>query len=168
MVRSDGDPEHGRCGYPAERPSSMIEHPLAAQQMTFVITLLALIVGHQLGDHVMQTDHQASHKAGRGRIAARAMAGHLTAYHLTVGVVLAATAWALQLHLTWLGVSAGLLFSIITHAILDRRAVVRMVLQRTGSREFADQTSPVCGMYVADQSLHWACLLVSALLMARL
>jgi hypothetical protein len=146
----------------------MIEHPLIAQQLTFVITLLALIVGHQLGDHVMQTDHQAAHKAGQGRTAARAMAGHLTAYHLTVAVVLGVTAWALHLQLTWFGVAAGLLFSVVTHAVLDRRAVVRLVLQHTGSREFADQTSPVCGMYVADQSLHWACLLVSALLMARL
>ncbi|MFI5839126.1 DUF3307 domain-containing protein [Catenuloplanes sp. NPDC051500] len=146
----------------------MIEHPLIAQQLTFVITLLALIVGHQLGDHVMQTDHQAANKAGKGRTAAGAMAGHLAAYHLTVGAVLAVTAWAMHLQLTWLGVVAGLLFSVVTHAILDRRAVVRLVLQHTGSREFADQTSPVCGMYVADQSLHWACLLVSALLMARL
>ncbi len=70
----------------------MIEHALA-QQMTFVITLLALIVGHQLGDHVMQTDHQASHKAGSGRTAAWAMAGHLTAYHLTLAGVLALTCW---------------------------------------------------------------------------
>ncbi|WP_232323912.1 DUF3307 domain-containing protein [Catenuloplanes japonicus] len=146
----------------------MIEHPLAAQQMTFVITLLALIVGHQLGDHVMQTDRQAAHKAGRGRAAATAMAGHLAAYHGTVAVVLGLTAWALEVQLTWLGVAAGLLFSVVTHAILDRRAFVRLVLQHTGSREFADQTSPVCGMYVADQSLHWACLLISALLIARL
>ncbi|MDP9796475.1 hypothetical protein J2S43_004987 [Catenuloplanes nepalensis] len=146
----------------------MIEYPLAAQQLTFVVTLLALIVGHQLGDHVMQTDHQAANKAGRGRSAVTAMLGHLTAYHATAGVVLFVTAWALQLQLTWFGVTAGLLFSVITHAILDRRAVVRLVLQHTGSREFADQTTPVCGMYVADQSLHWACLLISALLMARL
>ncbi|GAB7052713.1 DUF3307 domain-containing protein [Catenuloplanes indicus] len=146
----------------------MIEYPLAAQQLTFVVTLLALIVGHQLGDHVMQTDHQASNKAGRGRAAVTAMLGHLAAYHVTVGTVLFVTAWALHLQLTWLGVTAGLLFSLVTHAVLDRRAVVRLVLQHTGSREFADQTTPVCGMYVADQSLHWACLLVSALLMARL
>ncbi|MDR7273931.1 DUF3307 domain-containing protein [Catenuloplanes atrovinosus] len=146
----------------------MIEYPLAAQQMTFVVTLLALIVGHQLGDHVMQTDHQAANKAGRGRAAITAMLGHLTAYHATIGIVLFVTAWALHLQLTWLGVTAGFLFSIVTHAILDRRAVVRLVLQHTGSRQFADQTTPVCGMYVADQSLHWACLLVSALLMARL
>jgi Protein of unknown function (DUF3307) len=151
----------------SERPS-MIEHPLAAQQMTFVITLLALIVGHQLGDHVMQTDNQATHKAGRGRAAVRAMAGHLLAYHVSVGAVLALTAWVLQLRLTLTGIVAGLLFSVITHAILDRRAIVRLVLQRTGSRNFADQTSPVCGMYVADQALHWLCLLISALLMARL
>lgn len=146
----------------------MIDSSLAAHQMTFVVTLLALIVGHQLGDHVLQTDHQAANKAGQGWPAIRAMAGHLSAYHLTTGAVLGLTAWALELPLSVAGVAAGMAFSVVTHAILDRRWTVRLVLRHTGSPEFADQTSPVCGMYVADQSLHWGCLLVSALMMARL
>ena len=43
-----------------------------------------------------------------------------------------------------------------------------VVLRVTRSPNFAEQTSPVCGMYVADQALHWLSLLVSALLLATL
>lgn len=139
-----------------------------ARQVTFVVTLLALLVGHQVGDHVFQSDRQAAGKATGGRSGARAMAGHLVAYHLAVGAILALVAVVLQVPLTAGGVLAGLGFSAVTHALLDRRHLVRRVLQATGSPRFAEQTSPVCGMYVADQALHWLCLLISALLVAAL
>jgi hypothetical protein len=48
--------------------------------IVFVVALVALLVAHQLGDHVLQTDHQATGKAGSGWAAALAMAGHLLAY----------------------------------------------------------------------------------------
>ncbi|GAA0809823.1 DUF3307 domain-containing protein [Spirilliplanes yamanashiensis] len=139
-----------------------------ARQVTFVVTLLALLVGHQVGDHVLQSDRQAAEKCGPGRAALRAMAGHLLAYHLAVGAVLAVVAFVLHLPLSVPGVVAGLAFSAVTHGLLDRRHLVRVVLQRTGSPRFAEQTTPVCGMYVADQALHWLCLLISALLIATL
>jgi hypothetical protein len=139
-----------------------------ARQVTFAVTLLALLVGHQVGDHVLQSDVQAARKASPGRAGMGAMAGHLLAYHLAVGAVLALVAVVLHLPLTVTGVLAGLAFSTVTHAVLDRRHIVRAVLRHTGSPRFAEQTSPVCGMYVADQALHWLCLLVSALLVATL
>jgi hypothetical protein len=42
------------------------------------------------------------------------------------------------------------------------------LLVRTGSARFAESTAPVCGMYAADQALHQAALLISALLIALL
>lgn len=137
-------------------------------QATFGVTLLALLIGHQLGDHIAQTDNQADNKAARGRAGLRAMAGHLLGYHLTAGAVLAGTALVLELPLSPTGLVAGFTFSLVSHAIIDRRTPVRQLLRVTRSPVFAEQTSPVCGMYVADQALHWVSLLVSALLIARL
>jgi hypothetical protein len=82
--------------------------------------------------------------------------------------VLAGTAYTLDLPLSAAGVAAGLGVSLVTHAVLDLRAPVRLILRATRSPEFAEQATPVNGMYVADQALHWLSLLFSALLIARL
>jgi hypothetical protein len=139
-----------------------------ARAVTFVVVLLAALVGHQLGDHVAQTDRQAAEKAGRGRRAATALAGHLFGYHAVVVAVVAGTVVALGLPLSPAGGGAALALSVVSHALLDRRWPVRAVLRATGSPRFAETTSPVCGMYVADQALHWLTLLLCALLMVRL
>ncbi|MDG6101608.1 DUF3307 domain-containing protein [Dactylosporangium aurantiacum] len=138
------------------------------RSVVFVVTLTVLLVGHSLGDHVAQTDRQASHKAGPGGAGWRALAGHLLTYHLTITAALLLTCAALRLPLSPAGVAAGVAFSAVTHGLLDRRWPVRAVLRATGSPQFADTTSPVCGMYVADQALHQASLLVAALLVAGL
>jgi hypothetical protein len=145
-----------------------VDNATLAHQITFVVALVALLVAHQLGDHVIQTDRQASDKAGGGWAGARAMVGHLTGYHLTAAVVLASTAYTLALPLSIPGLVAGFAFSLISHGLLDLRRPVRLILRLTGSPQFAEQTTPVNGIYVADQALHWASLLVSALLIARL
>jgi hypothetical protein len=137
-------------------------------QVTFGVALLALLIGHQLGDHIAQTDRQATRKANSGWPGARAMAGHLLGYHLTAGAVLAVTAYTLELPLSATGLVAGFAVSLVSHALLDRRWPVERILRLTRSPAFVEQTSPVCGMYVADQSLHWLALLISALLIARL
>jgi hypothetical protein len=141
---------------------------VTTRSVVFVVSLLALLVAHQVGDHVLQSDRQAHHKSGHGLAAVRSMAGHLLGYHLAMGIVLVATAAVLGLPLTARGVAAGLAFSAVTHALLDRRWPVRAILRMTGSTMFAESTTPVCGMYVADQALHKLALLVSALLIARL
>ncbi|HEX8629555.1 MAG TPA: DUF3307 domain-containing protein, partial [Catenuloplanes sp.] len=116
----------------------------------------------------LQTDRQAADKSAAGWSGARAMIGHLATYHLVAAGVLVGTAYSLRLPLSPLGLAAGLGFSVVTHALLDRRWPVRTLLRHTGSPAFAEQLSPVCGMYVADQALHWLALLVSALLVACL
>jgi hypothetical protein len=74
----------------------------------------------------------------------------------------------LNVPLTVAGMVAGLGFSAVTHAILDRRWPVRWILQHVGAPEFADLKTPICGMYLADQALHYGCLWVAALLIAAL
>jgi hypothetical protein len=139
-----------------------------SRSVVFVVTLAVLLVGHSLGDHVAQTDRQATDKATPGHAGWRALAGHLFTYHVTITAALLLTCAALRLPLSPTGVVAGVAFSAVTHGLLDRRWPVRAVLRATGSPRFADTTSPVCGMYVADQALHQAALLVSALLVAGL
>lgn len=141
---------------------------VAARCVTFAVALITLLVAHQVGDHVVQTDRQATAKAGRGRSGLRAMLGHLAAYHLTAAVLLIGTGAVLGLPISAVGVGAALGFSAVTHGLLDRRWPVRAILRATGAADFADSTAPVCGMYVADQALHQLALLVSALLLAML
>ena len=143
-----------------------------SRSVVFAVSLVALLVAHQLGDHVFQTDRQAVRKAdprryGRGA-AARAMAGHLVGYHLTALVVLVGTALALRLPLHVPGVAAGLIVSAVTHGLLDLRWPVRALLRTIGAPRFAEATTPVFGLYAADQALHRLALLISALVIAAL
>ncbi len=145
-----------------------LDPEVLTRSVVFAVSLLALLVAHQVGDHVLQSDRQAGRKAGRGARAVWSMTGHLIGYHAGALVVLVGTAAALGLALTVRGVAAGLAFSALTHGLLDRRWPVRAILRMTGSSDFANSTAPVCGMYVADQALHKLALLISALLIARL
>ncbi len=147
-----------------ESMSSVPDPMVVARAATFAVVLLVLYVGHQLGDHVAQTDKQAEGKSGPGRRGWAAMAGHLAGYHVTMAVLLVGTTAVLRLPLSGWGIAAGLAFSVATHALLDRRWPVRALLRATGSPNFAELTTPVCGMYAADQALHLLALLVSALL----
>jgi hypothetical protein len=136
--------------------------------ITFAAAAATLHAAHQLGDHIVQTDNNASNKAAPGRHGWHHVLTHVATYHLTALVMLVVTAVVLDLPVTVLGIAAGLGFSAITHAVIDRRWPVRWLLNHTGSAAFADRQTPICGMYLADQSLHHACLWASALLIACL
>jgi Protein of unknown function (DUF3307) len=139
-----------------------------SRAVVFVVAFVVLLVSHQLGDHVLQTDHQAAGKAGTGWAARWAMLGHLTGYHAGALLLLSATFAVLGLPLTVLGAGAGLTFSAVTHAALDRRWPVLAILRALRSPRFAETTTPVSGAYAADQALHQGALLISALLVAAL
>lgn len=139
-----------------------------SRSIVFVVALAVLLVAHQIGDHVLQTDHQAAGKAGHGWPAVRAMAGHLFTYHVAAAALLVGTFAVLGLVVPTTGLVAGLAFSALTHALLDRRWLVRAMLRVARAPRFAEATTPVCGMYHADQAWHYLALLVSALLICRL
>jgi hypothetical protein len=141
---------------------------VGSRSIVFLVALAVLMVAHQVGDHVVQTDRQAAGKAGPGASAARAMAGHLLSYHLTAAVLLIGTFTVLGLPLPGWGLLAGLAFSVLSHGLLDRRWPVRAMLRAVGAPKFAEAQSPVCGMYQADQAWHHLALLVSALLLCLL
>ncbi|KAB1107483.1 DUF3307 domain-containing protein [Micromonospora aurantiaca] len=136
--------------------------------LVFAVVMAVLIPAHHLADHVVQTDADASGKAAPGWTGWRHLLTHVATYHLTVAVMLAVTVVLLDLPVSAFGLVAGIAFSAITHALLDRRWTVRLILRATGSAAFADRQTPICGMYLADQALHHACLWASALLIACL
>jgi hypothetical protein len=149
-------------------PTTQLPFEEMSRSVVFGVALVILLVAHQVGDHVVQTDQQAGGKAGAGTPAVAAMAGHLAGYHALAAVLLVGTFSLLGLPLTVAGTLAGLGFSAITHAVLDRRRPVRALLRLLGAPRFAETSTPVCGVYAADQALHQLALLVSALLIATL
>jgi hypothetical protein len=136
----------------------------------FAAVFATLYAAHQLADHVLgQTDKQAANKAAPGLAGWRALAGHVLAYHLVMVVMLGLATAVLRLPVGILGLCAGLAFSATTHGLLDRRWPVRWLLEHTGSRPFSKLAGHgINGMYLADQSLHYGCLWISALLIACL
>jgi membrane-associated protease RseP (regulator of RpoE activity) len=148
--------------------SAVLDPIAVGRSLVFVVSLAVLLVAHLVGDHVVQTDHQAAGKAGRGWPAAGAMAGHLATYHAFATVLLVTVFALLRLPLGLLAVIAGLAFSAVTHALLDRRWPVRRLLRATRAAKFAETNTPVCGMHAADQALHYLALLISAALIAAL
>lgn len=132
----------------------------------FATVLPALLVAHNVGDHIVQTDDQAAHKATRGVGGWRAMAGHVGGYTATSAAALAATSAVTGVRPSWRATALGLAFSAATHALIDRRWPVTAVLRATRSPRFAEMTGPLHGPYLADQALHHGCLLIAALIIA--
>lgn len=129
--------------------------------VAFVASFIALYVGHMIGDHVVQTDHQAAHKAGKGRIARWAMTGHVGGYTAVQAVALLPV---LSTGITAAGLTAALIVSAGTHAFIDRRWPVQWILRRTGAVDFAALASHgINGAYLTDQSLHIGALFLAAL-----
>ena len=131
---------------------------------------LLLLVGHLLGDWVVQTDWQAANKGwkpeewrgidvalyGAARHAwffsMRANQAHCLTYHLTMAAVVL-PAWHTR------GTAAALAISWVSHGFIDRRWPVRNLLRATGSPVFAEQA---WGVIAADQALHLSILAVVA------
>ncbi len=95
----------------------------------FGAVLAALWAAHDFADHIMQTDHQAAHKVRSWP----AMAGHVGSYTaVQVGALALLRGGFSPGRLV-----AGVAFSAVTHAFLDRRWPVWRALALTGSPEFA-------------------------------
>lgn len=138
-----------------------MRHP-SINPLRFAVLLPVLLVAHNVADHVVQTDHQAAEKAGNWG----AMAGHVGGYQATQLLATEAVLTVSGLRGSWQPRLAGALVSAVTHAVLDRRWPVKRILELTRSPQFARMTTPVNGMYQADQALHHGCLLIAALIMS--
>lgn len=127
------------------------------------------LVAHNFADHVLgQSDKQAANKVKPGREGWKHIAGHVFDYHLVLIFMWLLAILTFNIDVSILGFVSAVAFSAITHAILDRRWPVRWILEKTGSKNFAEITTPIWGMYQADQALHKFALWISVFLLVLL
>lgn len=108
--------------------------------------IAAVLVGHLIGDWVVQTDYQAGHKTTDWK----ANQQHMLGYHVVLGLFC-----ALALSAAWtLGIVA---VSWLTHSVIDRRWPVVRLMELTRSGPFARTTF---GVIAVDQALHLSILLL--------
>lgn len=125
---------------------------------------VALYAGHQIGDHAIQTNAAVAAKGApdADRLAAGvhpwtgwgACLRHVASYTLVQAVALALVRVVAPLDLP--GVLAALAVSAGTHAVIDRRWPVRLLIRLKGCQDWRDAP------YLIDQSLHTGALLVAA------
>ncbi|GIJ58651.1 DUF3307 domain-containing protein [Virgisporangium aurantiacum] len=137
---------------------------------TAAITFVALYAGHQIGDHVVQTNAVAATKGAPSaeQLAAgvspwagwAACLKHVASYTGTQAVALAVV-WVVS-PLGPVGAAAALLVSASTHAVIDRRWLVRRLIRAKGCHDWRE------GPYLIDQSLHMGALLVASVLGAAI
>ena len=132
------------------------------------VVFVALFASHQIGDHVVQTNATARAKGAPTTelLAAGvhpwlgwgACLRHVSTYTLTQALALALVSVAAPV--AWSGAAAALAVSASTHAVIDRRWLVRLIVQAKGCHDWPDAP------YAIDQSLHTGALLVAAVLAA--
>ncbi len=132
------------------------------------VVFVALFAGHQVGDHIVQTN-AAAHAKGAPTAELLAAGAHpwrgwgaclrhVGTYTLTQVVALILVQVAAPV--AWTGVAAALAVSASTHAVIDRRWLVRLIVRAKGCGDWPDAP------YRIDQSLHVGALLVAAVLAA--
>lgn len=143
---------------------------------TFAAVFIALYVAHSVGDHWVQTSHQSAHKGRPGWVGRLADARHVATLTLTKLAFLIPAATLLGLHLSLLGLVAGLGVDAVTHWWADRRSTLAWLARVTGKGEFYRLGAPRAGhddnphigtgAYALDQSFHHLWLLIAALVIA--
>lgn len=130
----------------------------------------ALLVGHHLGDHPIQrnADVQAKGTPDDQQLATGthpwtgwpSCLRHVATYALTQAAALALVVTVVPL--TWPGATAALATSASTHAVIDRRWIVRAIIRAKGADDWPQ------GPYQVDQALHYGMLLIAAILAATI
>jgi hypothetical protein len=98
----------------------------------------------------------------------RACAAHTATYTLTLAGCLALAAWRLSVPLSVSHVAAGLAVSAVTHYAADRRRPLECLAALMGGKicYYRAGSGLATGAACLDQAFHWACLFVSALVIA--
>ncbi|NEE41600.1 DUF3307 domain-containing protein [Streptomyces sp. SID7982] len=151
----------------------------------FAAVFVALFIAHSVGDHWVQTSHQADHKGRPGWAGRLADARHVAGLTITKGIVLTVVVLALDLPVTLLGLVAGLGIDAVTHWWADRRSTLAWLAKTVGQAQFyslgtgahpfhpvTEEGKPAAtlgtGAYALDQSFHHLFLGVAALLIATI
>lgn len=146
--------------------------------MEFAVVFAAMFAGHSVGDHWVQTGHQAVCKGGPGWSGRWACAKHVATLQLTKLVLLVPAALLLNLQLTWGAVALAFAVDAVSHYWADRRTTLERLARRRWVNKgvFYDQGTDLVnaqgvpaphigtGRYALDQSWHHLWLFVSAVL----
>ena len=131
---------------------------------TFAAFLLVQLAAHQVGDHWIQTNHQAVTKGERSRAGTLACLRHVATYTAATAGAGALAWWLLALEISPAGFAAGQAISAITHYWADRRFTLEWMAARLGKSGYYANG----GAYQLDQSWHWLWLAVAAMATVRL
>jgi hypothetical protein len=140
----------------------------------FAATYAALTASHEIADHWVQIDSQATAKGQPGPAGARACAAHVATYTATQAAALLAADRLLGMRLNWKRAALSLAVSAVTHYVADRqgghwrdkhpRGVVRLAAA-TGHAGWLER-DPGAG-YLMDQAWHKGWIAVAAAIAAR-
>jgi len=130
----------------------------------------ALEMAHVVGDYLLQTDTQSARKGAAGDRLEEcteaqswaALAGHVATYHVAQVGALMITSRVLGLGLHPGRVTAGVAISAGTHALIDRRWLVREWMDRAGAKKFREHG----GAAHVDQAMHRVSLFAAALVIS--
>jgi type IV secretory pathway VirB2 component (pilin) len=147
----------------------------ATDPATFAVVAFVLYVAHDVGDHWIQTDHQAQAKAAPGWAGRLADVRHVATLTLTQLLAVIAVTAALGIQLRAEGLATGLAVNAASHYWADRRTTLARLAEiipgksrfyRLGQPrpERDDNPSLGTGAYALDQSWHLAWLIPAALL----
>jgi hypothetical protein len=136
----------------------------------FAPVFILLYVAHLLADYPLQTDRQASRKAGwvEGEQDPNpgcphhgwgANLAHAGTHILTTAAALGIGAVVLDLPLSWPAAVIALLWIGATHSIIDRRWPIQWCMQNTRQPKFAEHG----GAAHVDQTAHITALVIAAL-----
>lgn len=150
---------------------------MTAAPATFAGVFVALYAAHQVGDHWVQTHHQAQSKGARTWAGRAACSAHVATLTLTKCGSLVLLMLSLDLRLSVVPVVIGLTVDALSHYWADRRFTLAALARATGSAAFYtlgaprpgrdDNPSLGTGAYALDQSWHVGWLFVTALIIAN-
>jgi hypothetical protein len=113
-------------------------------------------VAHDVGDHWVQTHHQALTKGKAGRVGAWACIKHVATYEATALAFFAFAALFVDFGVDPLAFTAGTLVSGVSHYVADRREPLRRIADACISGELYRLEAGLSGAYQLDQSWHRA------------
>lgn len=144
--------------------------------VTFAAVFAALFAAHSVGDHWVQTHHQACGKGAPGWGGRIACARHVATLTATKAAALAALMLSAGLALNPWAAALGLAVDAVSHYWADRRTTLAALAERLGKRGFYELGAPRpdrddaphlgTGAYALDQSWHIGWLFVTALIIA--
>ncbi|MBG0814167.1 DUF3307 domain-containing protein [Planomonospora sp. ID82291] len=145
-----------------------------ADLAAFAAVFAALFAAHSVGDHWIQTHHQACAKGAPTTAGRLACLRHVATLTATKAAALAALAAATGLAFSLLPLAFGLAADALSHYWADRRTTLAALAERIGKGDFYRLGSPRpgyddavhlgTGAYALDQSFHHLFLFAAALI----